>query len=173
MITRDKLYSGAETLATKIRAYNTRIKSAETEAHRLACSVLAHVVDHADTRPLSAFTRVVGGYNDKTGKFDGRITRGADFRGWVEKHSNLSWGKKGWTKGKAPEFVIDLDAAMKEAFWHAKEAKSPDYKDPVQVLSGYVAAMSKDGRFKPEHEAMAGVAIGAMKKALEGMKEAA
>jgi hypothetical protein len=126
-----KLYTTAAEIDKAILSFHSRGQALQSDAHKIACSVLAHVGEHGDIRVLAKF---LNSFAD--------MARVNAVRGWFEAFGPVTF------KGNDPAYVKDgktrLREAMETPFW--KFRPEPEYVplDAATALDKLIKRLQKD-----------------------------
>jgi hypothetical protein len=116
-----------------IKSLHNRGQKLQTDSHVLACSVLAHVIQHGDIRVVARFLEAMP-----------EMSRVNGLRQWFEKFGPVTFN------GNVPMFnrtkVGDLESAQLKPYWRfaANEGKEYQSPDPAKVLESLAKKLAHD-----------------------------
>lgn len=126
-----KLYATLGEIDDAVKAFHKRGQSLQSEAHRIACSVLKHVGEHGDIRVVAKFLQAMP-----------ELSRVNALRAWFEAFGPVTF------QGNAPVYVkggkTKLGEAMAEPFWKFKLEPAYQPIDPVKALESLIKRFKTD-----------------------------
>lgn len=141
MLTPKTLYTDLTKLNAKIDAFGKAGVRLQTEAHKLASSVLLHLAKNKDTRVLSRFMLVIPD-----------MVRTNGLRAWFEEFGNVRFVYDEDHPERPEEIVLVKDKAVRlsdgiaKPFWKftATEGKPYQPVDRTALLNSVIDKLSKD-----------------------------
>jgi hypothetical protein len=136
-----KLYTTAAEIDTAVVLFHAKGQKLQTEAHRLACSVLRHVGEHGDVRVVLKFIQALP-----------EMSRRNAVKAWFEHFGPVKFDGEEITFVKGGK--TRLGDAMEAPFW--KFSPEPAYKpiDVAEALEALIKKLVKDaGKTNRSHAA--------------------
>jgi hypothetical protein len=128
-----KLYETAAQIDAACIAFFKKGNALQTEAHKLACSVLKHVGEHGDVKVAAKF---IASFPD--------MARTNAVRAWFEHFGPVAFDAKGVYHVKGKKTL--LGEALDTPFW--KFAPEPEYKpvDAAKAIEGLIKKLQRDAK---------------------------
>jgi hypothetical protein len=126
-----QLYNTLAEITDACNKFYARGQSLQNEAHKIACSVLAHVEQHSDIRVVSKFLATMP-----------ELSRVNALRSWFEEFGPIAFEKNApvFVKGKATH----LNIAMAMPFWKFKQEQPYQPVDAAKALDKLIKRLTKD-----------------------------
>ena len=126
-----ELYTTIQAINEACATFHTRGQSLQSEAHKIACSVLHHVGEHGDVRVVTKFLATMP-----------EMSRTNAVRAWFEEFGPVAFDTKG------PLFVKDKATKIGEAiaipFWKFKQEQPYQPVDAAKALDKLIKRLVKD-----------------------------
>ena len=128
-----QLYNTLAEITEACNKFYARGQSLQTEAHKIACSVLAHVEQHSDVRVVAKFLATMP-----------ELSRVNALRSWFEEFGPIAFEKGNplFVKGKATH----LNLAMAMPFWKFKVEEPYVPVDAKKALENLIKRLTKDAK---------------------------
>jgi hypothetical protein len=126
-----KLYTTVAAIEAACVAFGKRADKLQNEAHKIACSVLAHVGEHSDVRVVTKFIEALpGSYRTNA------------VREWFETFGPIAFkdGKAVFAQGRKTK----LGEAMAKPFWKFKPEPTYVPIDAAKALESLIKKLEKD-----------------------------
>jgi hypothetical protein len=131
LMTKLKLYTTVAAIEAACVAFGKRATTLQDEAHKIACSVLAHVGEHSDVRVVTKFLESMpGSYRTNA------------VRSWFETFGPITFneGKAVFCKNRKTR----LGEAMEKPFWKFKPEEAYVPIDAAKALESLIKKLQKD-----------------------------
>jgi hypothetical protein len=128
-----KLYETAAQIDAACIAFFKKGVTFQTEAHKLACSVLKHVGEHGDVRVVSKF---IASFPE--------LSRVNAVKAWFEAHGPVAFDKDGVSYVKGAE--TRLGVAMETPFWQFSPEKPYEPVNAAKALEALIKKLVRDAK---------------------------